>query len=236
MRRIANLILEKLRRYRRRRSYWKPEACHELHDLLHNARGVIHVGANKGQEAALYESYKLPVLWVEADPQTCEILACRLRDFPGQKAVSALLADVAGKEYAFHVASNGGQSSSLLKPTLHKEMWPEVEFTQTIPLVSSTLDQITSHLPDGGKSYDILMMDAQGAELLILQGGTSSLRNIRAIKTEASDFEAYEGCCTVATLDAWLSNEGFHRTHTTPGQSKSGLGSFYELYYEKAGT
>ena len=57
------------RRWQRDRLLGKAPPPPVLHRLLSQARGIIHVGANKGQEAALYHRYNLPVIWVEADPE-----------------------------------------------------------------------------------------------------------------------------------------------------------------------
>ena len=38
--------------------------------FLADARGVIHVGANVGQERDLYAAYRLPVVWIEPTPRS----------------------------------------------------------------------------------------------------------------------------------------------------------------------
>jgi FkbM family methyltransferase len=204
-----------------------------VHELLKDARGVIHVGANKGQEAPLYDRYDLPVLWVEADPETAVLLKERIADYPNQTAVCALLSEHPGEEHRFHVADNGGQSSSLLVPKLHTTVWPEVRFTRAVPLISTTLDLLLADLAVAKGQFDILVMDTQGSELLVLKGATCTLASIRGVKAEASDFEAYEGGCKVDELDLWLTSQGFSRYDFEEASSTPGIGSFYEVFYKK---
>ena len=42
--------------------------------FLKKVKGVIHVGANTGQEMELYAKYKLPVVWIEPIPEVFETL------------------------------------------------------------------------------------------------------------------------------------------------------------------
>jgi hypothetical protein len=58
-------------------------------------------------------------------------------------------------------------------------------------------------------AYDALIVDTQGSELLVLQGSETFLDRIRFVKTEAADFEAYENCATVDSIDQFLSGKGF---------------------------
>jgi hypothetical protein len=53
--------------------------------------GIIHVGANLGQERELYAKYKLKVLWIEPLPHFFEKLRENIREFPDQIAPTAAL-------------------------------------------------------------------------------------------------------------------------------------------------
>src|SRR5579862_7247657 len=81
--------------------------------------GVIHVGANSGQERNLYAQLELDVAWVEPNPPVFERLRANLAEFPKQRAYQYLIADQDEQEYIFHVASNGGESSSILPLAKH---------------------------------------------------------------------------------------------------------------------
>ena len=65
-------------------------------------------------------------------------------------AVNALYSDVAGRTHTFHVASNGGMSSTLLAPKDHLLVFNFVKFEQTVELVSTTVDEIVAFLNSNG--------------------------------------------------------------------------------------
>ena len=64
--------------------------------FLRNSRGVIHVGANSGQERDHYEKAKLEVVWIEPVPAVFAALVSNIRNHPRQKALNALATDTDG--------------------------------------------------------------------------------------------------------------------------------------------
>src|SRR5262245_63919006 len=94
--------------------------------FLKHVRGVVHIGANTGQERDIY--YDLPVLWVEPLEEAFTALQKNIAGYPKQQAYRYLLTDKDGIEYDFGVANNGGQSSSIFDFHLHKEIWPQVGY------------------------------------------------------------------------------------------------------------
>lgn len=81
---------------------------HEDVSFLRNVPGVVHVGANSGQERDLYRNLGLAVVWVEPIAEVFDELVRNITDYPKQKAYRELLADRDGVEYEFHVANNSG--------------------------------------------------------------------------------------------------------------------------------
>jgi hypothetical protein len=59
--------------------------------FLGKVDGIIHVGANVGQERDLYAKRKLSVLWVEPLPDVFENLCNNMQRFPQQMAVNHLV-------------------------------------------------------------------------------------------------------------------------------------------------
>src|SRR6516164_9486571 len=92
--------------------------------ILKKVKGVIHVGANTGQEIPLYAKFGLSVVWIEPIPDVFEKLQSNLIGINGQIAVKGLATDVDNMEYQFHLASNNGASSSILDLNLHQDIWP----------------------------------------------------------------------------------------------------------------
>ena len=122
LRNVARGILNRVRRILRR----DPDA------FLKHSNGVIHIGANAGQERDQYASLGLPVIWVEPIPEVFEALRSNISSCPNQKALRYLITDEDGKEYDFHVANNNGASSSILEFARHGEIWPEIKESQRI--------------------------------------------------------------------------------------------------------
>jgi FkbM family methyltransferase len=199
--------------------------------FLKESKGVIHVGANLGQERELYAGYGLDVIWIEPIPEIYNELNTLIHSYPRQKAFCYLVTDVDGREYLFHVSNKGGGASSIYDLAGHKELWPDVAYTETIALKSITLPSLMrkEHLDATG--YDVLVLDTQGAELLVLKGATSLLPHIKYVRAEAADFEAYAGCCKLDELDEFFKEHGFRRIAKGSFAQKKDVGAYYEVLY-----
>jgi len=201
--------------------------------LLKRVTGVVHVGANTGQEIMLYAKYGLSVVWIEPIGEVFRVLQSNLKGVPNQIALQALVTDLDNRPYQFHLASNNGASSSILELNLHQDIWPEVVYEKTITLYSKTLASLLKENNINGSAYDMLVMDTQGSELLVLRGAEPILQNFTYIKTEVPDFESYTGCCQLKDLHLFLSQHGYrefsrHRFATHPGGGK-----YYDIIYKK---
>lgn len=205
----------------------------ETNGFLSHASGVVHIGANTGQERDLYAVLNLPVIWVEPLPGVFDQLQEYVVPIPDQHAFQYLLTDEDGKEYDFGIANNGGQSSSIFDFADHKEIWPEVDYIGSTKLKSSTFKSMVEaeHLDLG--EYDALVMDVQGAELLVLKGAGDLIDGFRWIRCEAADFEIYKDCCQLKDLDEYLETRGFARVKTWQGAGKPELGHAFEALYER---
>ncbi len=203
--------------------------------FLRRVSGLVHVGAHVGQECDLYAEHGLNVLWIEPNPEIFQTLSKALKSYPKQTALSYLITDADDKDYSLHISSNCGASSSILELGAHKEIWPEVTFTEEIPLKSITLSSLVKRERVDLGLYDALVMDTQGSELLVLKGAADILDRFKFIKTEAADFEVYKGCCTVADLDVFLTAHGFRRVCKKQFAHKSGVGSCYDVVYSRRG-
>ncbi len=203
------------------------------HSYLRQTTGLIHVGANLGQERELYAKYNLKVLWVEPLPAIFERLCENIKSFPKQRAVKHLLTDRNGAEYLFHIASNDGASSSLLEPARHKTMFPEVRFESAITLKSTTLDSLLRQLGESERSYQTLVLDTQGSELMVLKGAVRALAHLKFVWTEAADFESYAGCARVDELTAYLRPFGFTLIRSDMRKESRQGERYFDLLYRK---
>ena len=201
--------------------------------FLKKVSGVIHVGANVGQERKRYAVCGLRVVWIEPIPEVFETLKANLRDFPRQTALKCLVSDQDNVEYQFHIASNEGESSSILDLNLHKDIWPKIVYERTIPLRSKTLPSLLKDEHVDHSEYDALVVDTQGTELLVLKGAVPILRNFTYIKTEATDFESYTDCCQLADMTSFLARHGFREFCRNKWAAHPKGGGHYDIVYKR---
>lgn len=213
-----------------------PDHAHwmvETNNFLCGAKGVIHIGANAGQECELYCAMWLPAILVEALDAPFQALTLQTAKYRHQRPLQYLLTDVDGKEYDFGIANNEAQSSSIFEFGDHVKVWPEVKYVDSVKLKSTTFKTMVEKEGIDLASYDALVMDVQGAELLVLQGAGELLDAFRFIRCETADFEVYKGCCQMKDLDAYLQPFGFNRVKTIRADGFPDLGYAYEALYER---
>jgi FkbM family methyltransferase len=201
--------------------------------FLSKAHGIIHIGANVGQERHGYARHALNVVWVEPIPEVFAQLESNLKLFPRQTAYQRLITDVDDKEYGFHISSNQGKSSSILALGRHVDMWPHVSFTNSIVLKSVTLDNFVQAEGLDLTKFDALVLDTQGSELLVLKGGKKTLAKMRFVKVEAADFESYVGGATAAEIDEFMAGLGFHVAQRKQFAHRDSIGSYYDTTYRR---
>lgn len=167
-------------------------------------QGVLHLGANEGQEAEEYEKAKVPfVIWVEAIPSVYEKLVQRVRKYPTHICLCACVSDVDGKEVTFNVANNQGQSSSFLEFGTHAQEHPTVKFIDKLTLATSRVDTLLFAFQRNINHW-FLNVDLQGAELLALKGMGHYLWGFDWAYIEVNEKELYKGCPLVGEIDAYL--------------------------------
>ena len=201
--------------------------------FLREVRGVIHVGAHTGQERGLYAQYGLKVLWIEPLEEHFSALQQNIAALPDQRALQALVTDSDGGEYVFNVASNAGGSSSILELKLHADIWPNVTYTRAVAMRGTTLPALLEKHGIDASAYDALVMDTQGSELLVLRGAAALLDGLNYIRTEVADFEAYEHCCQLADIEAFLAAHGFREQVRKVIARHPKGGGYYDIVYRR---
>lgn len=177
-----------------------------------NPYGVLHVGANTGQEAEFYYNAGVKeVIWIEGHRPTFEKLQDHVKDIPGNICIQACVSDRYSETY-FNVANNDSQSSSLLELGHHKVIHPEVEFIDSIPVKTFRLDDLLKDFTIQGDWF--LNIDIQGAELFALRGLGELLGKFKWVYSEVNMKEVYKGCATIIDIDAYLHSRGFLRKET----------------------
>lgn len=201
--------------------------------FLKKVSGVIHVGANTGQERDIYKKYGLHVIWIEPIPEVFQMLRTNLAGYSGQIAFQNLVTDQEDSEYAFQVANNNGGSSSILDLKLHKEIWPEVAYDRTITLRSTTLTSLLQKERINCTDYQALVLDTQGSELLVLKGADAILSGFRFVKVEVPDFESYRECCQLRDIEQFLTPRGFREFSRKKFAERPAGGNYYDIVYRR---
>lgn len=200
--------------------------------ILNEINGVIHIGANSGQERDIYQKYDLNVVWVEPIKEIFKQLENNIINYPKQRALNALVTDTKGKEFKFNIASNNGESSSIFNLKGHKDIWPDIDYEKSVIIQSETLPSLIEENSINLKNYEGLFLDTQGSELLILQGSKDLLKNFKFVKSEVADFEAYENCCTLNDLNKFMEENNFSIYSKNRFANRKGGGSYYEVIYK----
>jgi FkbM family methyltransferase len=199
---------------------------------LRSCSGVIHVGANTAQERTTYAGYGLPVIWIEPLPAQFERLKQNIKAFPDQIAINGLITDRDDVSTILHVSNNDGLSSSILDLSLHRDMYPDVDYVGDIAVNSVRLQTAISRAGLDISNYDALVMDTQGSELLILRGLGADMTRFKYIKTEAADFESYKGCATVSEISEFLiSSYGYRLLQKDRFAQRDAGGGYFDLLF-----
>jgi FkbM family methyltransferase len=205
------------------------------YEFLKNSKGVIHVGANTGQEAEIYNSFDVNVLWIEPLDEEFGILCDNIAKYhPKQRAIKALISKTEDEEVLFKVTNNSW-SSSILELADHKKIHPEVTELVRVKKLTTKLSTLFTRFSVDLLQYDTLILDVQGAELLVLEGLGEYLRHFKYVRCEAADFNIYDGCCQLKDLDQFFKLRGFKQLNLfkniTSGNEQ--VGFEYEALYEK---
>lgn len=180
-----------------------------------NITGVLHCGASIGQEAKEYAKLGVQnMVFIEADPDIYQKLKANVANYPNAIPINACLSDEDNKEVEFHLANNGGQSSSILEFGTHTTAHPEVKFVGSIQLTTKRLDTLIEEFNLNIHEFNFLNMDLQGAELLALRGLGDYLKYFKYAYLEVNEQEVYKHCAKVEELDMYLIGYGFRRVET----------------------
>lgn len=172
-------------------------------------RGIIHVGAHRGQEFGLYrDSGAETVVYVEPIPHLFADLRARVGDTPGHVPVQALCLDRGGKTVRLNVSSNDGASSSVLGIGQHAEIYPDITYVDHIEVVSTTVDTLIGER-FADRPIDLMVIDTQGADLLVLSGARQLLRTLDFVYVEVAEEPLYENGATLEMIRQFLAGFGF---------------------------
>ncbi len=212
-------LLYKIKRFYRKEKLPDPFAyLYKWFDIT--PAGVLQIGANNGQEIKKFVTEGIRYgVFVEPLPKAFEQLKNLTSPHPGYLAINALCASESGQEKVFFVSDQAGGSSSMLKPTGHLDIHPEVGFGTELILRTDTVDDIFRKLRIGGYEQitgklDLLYVDVQGAELDVLKGAEEFLQQARFVFVEVSHGGLYEGDTSIKPVLEFLEGHKFKLAFT----------------------
>jgi FkbM family methyltransferase len=190
--------------------------------------GVVHVGAHRGEELENYIVDGVQrAVWIEPNPEVYDEMMTHFAAYGWDlenriKNHTFMLAasDVDDQEVDFYLVygpdagfmeGNKG-CSSMLKPIGRFESW----FQKKITATTVTLDTLMERNNLDPSDYQCLMIDTQGAELLVLRGAENLLKHITLIVAEVTFHTPdYEDNPTFEEVRDFLDAHGF--SHVTTG-------------------
>jgi len=172
-------------------------------------KGVIHIGANDGGERDLYHQMGFEtVFWFEPIKEVYGKLQENIAQYTNQIAMNVGIHDTL-KVAPLHIASNQGQSSSILEFGTHKDLRPDIKYIRDEEIVLMRMDEILSK--EFAKKFNFIVVDTQGVELNVLKSFGQLLDGFDYIYTEVNTAESYKGCALMTEIDEFLRVHGFKK-------------------------
>lgn len=192
---------------------------HEVILAFTSPKTVIDVGANKGQ-FSLAVRRMLPSAQIIAFEVLPDALATYRKNFAHDAAVRVepvALSDRSGST-EFFVADRRDSSSLLNVGQAQTDIFG-VSGTGRITVDTVRLDEQEDLASLSGPI--LLKIDVQGAELMVLEGATQSLKLVDHVYVECSYIELYEGQALLTDVVDFLGRQGFEscgafNTHFDP--------------------
>jgi 2-O-methyltransferase len=143
----------------------------------------------------------------EPVPKLFARLRKRTQGLANVRTYNAALGARSGRA-TLHVSSGRSDgSSSLLRPSGHLQFHPKVRFAASLEVPCVSLDDWARQ--HGIARVDLIWFDLQGLEFDVLSASSLVLPTVKAIYTEVSLAEMYEGSCLYPDYRRWLESLGF---------------------------
>lgn len=214
---VANRTLERFRA--RNTESTQAYMLHVLQQRGFGFSGVLDIGAYEGEFSILARQFfpNASVLMVEPQPQKRAGLDALASALGGDVQIeSVLLGDEDCDGRAFHqLRTPFGSTGS----SLYEELSDYPRDVLTLPM--RRLDSLVrSH---AGRTFDLVKIDVQGAELDVLRGAGSMIHSVKALCIELSLHPVNRGAPLLAEVVATLDQLGFAMSDAVPLPRDGGL-------------
>ena len=166
--------------------------------------GVIHIGAHFGEENRVYNKLGIKNR-VFFEPQSSSFEELKRRLGSTHLLVNKALGNERKTVKMFIESANKGQSSSILKPTLHLVQYSNIKFDDIEEVEMIRLDDFGLNMDE----FNFISIDVQGYELEVFKGASETLKSIDYIVSEINKEELYENGAKIEQLIEFLSPYGF---------------------------
>lgn len=171
-----------------------------------NITGIIHVGGHYGEEIVDYINCGIQnMVFFEPILSNFNIMERNLSGVNANIEGYQVALGATQTEMEINVSSNGGLSSSLLKPKKHLTQYTDITFDKTELVEVRTLDSYSF------SGYNFINMDVQGYELEVLKGALKTLENVDYVYCEVNRDEVYENNAYIEEIDEFLSEYNMER-------------------------
>jgi FkbM family methyltransferase len=182
-------------------------------DILSNYKitcnSIAHFGAHHGQEVDSYLKNNFTEIHLFEPQSSC--FSILQKKFGQNKAITLhnFALGSQSETSVLNLGSGDGQASSILKPGLHAELYPYIEFTESENIEIKRFDEL------GLSNIRFLNIDIQGFELEALKGCEKFLVNkIHYIYTEVNRKHVYKNCTLIQEIDEYLEKFDLVRVKT----------------------
>lgn len=174
-----------------------------------NIKGVLHIGAHYGQENKVYEELQIENR-IFFEPLSNNFRKLSENVDSKFTLINKALGDFNGEVEMYVEKENSGQSSSVLKPSLHLVQYPNITFQDKERVEIARLDDIEFDR----ESFNFINIDVQGYELEVFKGASETLKSVDYIMTELNIEELYEGGARYRDVEKFLAGYGFKIVET----------------------
>lgn len=191
-------------------------------------KGIIHIGAHKGEEVETYIDLGFEnIILIEPNPELYNFLIEKFEKNPKVKVYGVAISDSIGAmDFHIHTSQSGSvEPASLLKMKEFNKIVKTLQTAKVITVPVITLDDffVTNQLSI--ENYNYINIDVQGAELMAFKGAKNVLKSIDVVISEVNLIELYENAPLEKDIINYLKEFGFEKKNV-----------IYHTLYDDKGT
>ncbi len=165
--------------------------------INNNSAIILEIGSHKGTETQTFlKEFPLGnIFCFEPDPRIVKVHQSNIKD-PRCQLFPLAISDKNGTATFYQSGGEGNRgtehnaSSSLRKPKEHLKVYGHIKFENEVSVETMRLDDWSEK--NQISDVDLIWADVQGAEDLLIKGGTKTLSKTRYFFTEFDNREMYE--------------------------------------------